>query len=606
MPVIIPSKVLELTCLPIFRLQQGMRPGTAQARLGGVRGHPRVQVQDADPLTSSTCSTNTCGSPWFAGCAPPPSSPEAVSPERIANRRSGSTLGGGGDSGGGSCGACARGVGTAATKEYSAYVTWEDLRPPPSLPLSPHAPTEFVKGASGGAFLAASPPDHSASEAAWWLDKHGAAPAPAEALVQVAPAAEAQVARGSAPVAPLHPAGGRATSARATSARSDDKRRSPLLMRLPAAGGVPPSGLSAASSSARRPSSSPREYGRPPQRPEQSEAAGSSHITAQSAMAKGSSGITSAGSTSRPNSFAEAATKGKTATIKPSAASLAASAHTATESQAGGGGDRRVAPLSQKDFGRFSALSVAISERLGPQLQSIDDAISSSKPTAAACDGSLEVLHALAPLLGPLEPTTLQLANAAHHASRAPPRRSHEPLSDSSITTLPEHIAGMTRHYFGAAAALEQAMDQLSAERDAALSESHAQQGRLRESEVALAKTRAELEGKREAIDTTMRAVAASRTQLERVRKKQVGQDARVTELLQTNGRATRMWLQEQTRLENKMVDMQIEHNQKLQRAIELDSFVKERAVRSWASVEVAKRRVMGVSALSPRRAKRT
>ena len=301
-----------------------------------------------------------------------------------------------------------------------------------------------------------------------------------------------------------------------------------------------------------------------------------------------------------------------------------------------------------------AAVLAAVHKRLSPQLSCIQAALGEGRPTADACDASLEVLLSIAPLLGPLEPAARQIAAAAHRSSRALPRRSNEPLQTAAVsdeepttglTTRPEHSAGMVPHYFAATEALEQAIDELTAERDAALAESKQQSVRIKEGERALRKTKGELEALRDQIDTIMKSDSVNRTKLEQLRGKQAGQDARLTELIEAHGHVYRVGLEDERTLRERIQTMKMEAERSRllglsgtaaasRRGLEAD--VARHAhgprhaegdggeegasvpsgARSWASAEVQRRsartRLKGVSiaaalaASPPRRAKRS
>lgn len=299
------------------------------------------------------------------------------------------------------------------------------------------------------------------------------------------------------------------------------------------------------------------------------------------------------------------------------------------------------------------ALLSAVDARLSPQLSRIRQALGSGKPTAEACDASLEVLLALAPLLGPLEPAARQIAAFAHRASRALPRRSNEPLQAgyvgaeepiSGLTTRPEHAAGLVPHYFAATEALEQAIEELTREKEKALAESREQLVRIRQGEKVLNATKGELETLRDRIDAIMKSDAVNRTKLGQLKEKQAGQDARLNELIEGQGHVYRVGLEDERVLRERIEDMKRDaERQKLlglagggaaqQRGLDAHA-VRQAAgrdggertandgasvpsgARSWSSAEAAKRRsatrlkgasiAAALAASPPRRPKRS
>lgn len=197
-----------------------------------------------------------------------------------------------------------------------------------------------------------------------------------------------------------------------------------------------------------------------------------------------------------------------------------------------------------------SAVVAAVRQLLAPQLRHIDEALATGRPTPETCAASLEVLLLLRGWVPPLEEALSQIAQTVKHTARV---GLQEPAGGGEVSP----------YYFSLAETQQQAVADLTAERDAAVARCVAQRRRAADIEAALAQTKQELAAQTEQIDSMLREHAIRQAELHRVRHAREQQDMRYHDLLATQGHSTRMTLEEQQRLqrEQRRIAERLEHH---------------------------------------------
>ena len=182
-----------------------------------------------------------------------------------------------------------------------------------------------------------------------------------------------------------------------------------------------------------------------------------------------------------------------------------------------------------------TSLMATVEKGLRPKLREIDAALASGVPSAEAFDASLEVLIAIAPLLGPHEGAATAIAAAAQSAARVPTGEQ------------------TSAHFFSVVDEQRQFIDKLTAERDYVYARRDAGQRILKEKGKMLAKEKRRLAERTERIDEIMRETAAVRLQVEEERRERGVWEEKMAELRQTQGHATRLQLEEQRKLRERI-----------------------------------------------------
>ena len=222
-----------------------------------------------------------------------------------------------------------------------------------------------------------------------------------------------------------------------------------------------------------------------------------------------------------------------------------------------------VAPATHSAAG-FDLLEMVYAS-LRPQLEALRGALASDKPSAVACDAALEVMRALAPLSGPLEPALCALARTAERSSKV-----H--LSGGGLEGLLEGTeligahamdVAVGAHYFEVVERQRRAVATLTAERDEACARVATQMRQFREGDASLAATRAQLAEQSDRIERLVKEEGATRVALERARTRQVAQAGLMEQTLATNGHAVRMQVDEQRRLRERLATLKDEERRR-------------------------------------------
>jgi hypothetical protein len=282
----------------------------------------------------------------------------------------------------------------------------------------------------------------------------------------------------------------------------------------------------------------------------------------------------------------------------PPAASTVAAATTTSSSSSSPHASQRTREKEVSEAAQATLLT-AINSKLHSELASIDGALRLGTPSTEACDACFDVMHSLGPLLGPLEPTLLQIAAETRRAARTPFRGAFTNLEaveskqgKAAGSEAGEEAEEMVRgvHYFACAEKQLRTIRTLTAERDAALLRDDEQRKRVAVAEAALAETKAQLEEQTERIDTLMKEDAARQRALEKVLEQQRTQEERSAEARETHGHVMREHMEEHRKLSEKLEELHEEHNRFLR---ERDIPVAPREgvkARLWATHEVQRR----------------
>ena len=187
--------------------------------------------------------------------------------------------------------------------------------------------------------------------------------------------------------------------------------------------------------------------------------------------------------------------------------------------------------------------------------QEIRAALAAGVPNGPACEACLRVLTEVAPLAGALEPALQRIASVIEASARGPRSRQRDvgQVSEAAVSEVE------TAYYFDAAFEQQRIVDALTAERDAADGLLQEARCELAHRERALAGTRAELAQKTQRIDELVREMTSKQRHLSWAEAEKQRHIERYEEGRMRMGHATRMQLDENMRLEERIAGLRQE-----------------------------------------------
>jgi hypothetical protein len=186
---------------------------------------------------------------------------------------------------------------------------------------------------------------------------------------------------------------------------------------------------------------------------------------------------------------------------------------------------------------------------LRPQLEAMQAALAIRTPSAEACEACIQTLVTLAPLLGPLQPTASHLARSAQTATRLSARGGGGGSGSNADGA----------YYFEAAALQGEELRELREASDNACQQRARLRRKISDKEAALAEVRLELGLASSRMDELVHDLAAKKVEAELRRTQQQQYHQRYEMILAEAAHATRMQLDEQEKLRQRLVQYELE-----------------------------------------------
>ena len=186
---------------------------------------------------------------------------------------------------------------------------------------------------------------------------------------------------------------------------------------------------------------------------------------------------------------------------------------------------------------------------LRPQLEAMQAALAIRTPSAEACEACIQTLVTLAPLLGPLQPTASHLARSAQTATRLSARGGGGGSGSNADGA----------YYFEAAALQGEELKELREASDNACQQRAKLRRKISDKEAALAEVRLELGLASSRMDELVHDLAAKKVEAELRRTQQQQYHQRYEMILAEAAHATRMQLDEQEKLQQRLVQYELE-----------------------------------------------
>eukprot|EP00900_Chrysochromulina_parva_P006601 jgi/Chrpa1/15942/Chrysochromulina_OHIO_Genome00022758-RA len=186
---------------------------------------------------------------------------------------------------------------------------------------------------------------------------------------------------------------------------------------------------------------------------------------------------------------------------------------------------------------------------LRPQLEAMQAALAIRTPSAEACEACIQTLVTLAPLLGPLQPTASHLARSAQTATRLSARGGGGGSGSNADGA----------YYFEAAALQGEELKELREASDNACQQRARLRRKISDKEAALAEVRLELGLASSRMDELVHDLAAKKVEAELRRTQQQQYHQRYEMILAEAAHATRMQLDEQEKLQQRLVQYELE-----------------------------------------------
>jgi len=186
---------------------------------------------------------------------------------------------------------------------------------------------------------------------------------------------------------------------------------------------------------------------------------------------------------------------------------------------------------------------------LRPQLEAMQAALAIRTPSAEACEACIQTLVTLAPLLGALQPTASHLARSAQTATRLSARGGGGGSGSNADGA----------YYFEAAALQGEELFELREASDNACQQRAKLRRKISDKEAALAEVRLELGLASSRMDELVHDLAAKKVEAELRRTQQQQYHQRYEMTLAEAAHATRMQLDEQEKLQQRLVQYELE-----------------------------------------------
>jgi len=186
---------------------------------------------------------------------------------------------------------------------------------------------------------------------------------------------------------------------------------------------------------------------------------------------------------------------------------------------------------------------------LRPQLEAMQAALAIRTPSAEACEACIQTLVTLAPLLGALQPTASHLARSAQTATRLSARGGGGGSGSNADGA----------YYFEAAALQGEELKELREASDNACQQRARLRRKISDKEAALAEVRLELGLASSRMDELVHDLAAKKVEAELRRTQQQQYHQRYEMILAEAAHATRMQLDEQEKLQQRLVQYELE-----------------------------------------------